>query len=168
MWDSNSKLAEQAARTARRLEAKRCRLVLAESCTGGLASAALATIPGISHWHCGSAVTYREQTKVDWLGVSAAAIALATAVSSEVSRQMAMGALTRTGEAHLSASITGHLGPNAPAGLDGVIFLALARREKQRIVIEATSRHTLHQTGRVERLHEAATLLLRTVALHLE
>ena len=44
-------------------------LVLAESCTGGLAAAALATIPGISRWFCGSAVTYRDQTKIDWLAV---------------------------------------------------------------------------------------------------
>ena len=53
-------LAESARLLARQLAETRTRLVLAESCTGGLAAATLAAIPGISHWLCGSAVTYRE------------------------------------------------------------------------------------------------------------
>ena len=54
---------------ATRLAERQERLVLAESCTGGLICATLATIPGISQWLCGSSVVYRETTKRDWLGI---------------------------------------------------------------------------------------------------
>ncbi|MCA9140480.1 MAG: CinA family protein, partial [Planctomycetales bacterium] len=51
------------------LSEKRVKLVLAESCTGGLVSAALTAIPGVSSWLAGSMVVYQEQSKVCWLGV---------------------------------------------------------------------------------------------------
>ena len=154
-------LEESARQLARQLAETRTRLVLAESCTGGLAAATLAAIPGISQWLCGSAVTYREQSKIDWLGVSAADIARVTAVSAEVARAMAWGVLLRTSEADLAVSVTGHLGPDAPAAYDGLVWLGVARRHAGWIESPSAVRHILTNTLRVQRQREAATLVLR-------
>jgi PncC family amidohydrolase len=137
------------------------RIVFAESCTAGLASATLAGVPGISRWHCGSAVTYREQTKIDWLGVSERDVTELGAVSEPVARQMACGVLQRTPEADVAAAITGHLGPQAPGDLDGVIYVAVAHRDAE--IQLHVWRHQLASSGRSERQQEAASLLLEHV-----
>lgn len=104
------------------------RIVFAESCTGGLVSASLARVPGISDFLCGSAVVYRLDTKAKWLGVSEPLLVDPGPVSEVVAREMAHGVLAHTPEADLAASITGHLGPNAPVDQDGLIFIGVAHR----------------------------------------
>jgi nicotinamide-nucleotide amidase len=111
------------------LRVQRSRIVFAESCTAGLVSATLARIAGVSEWHCGSAVVYRLDTKHRWLGVSEAMLQDPGPVSREVACAMATGVLERTPEANYAASITGHLGPDAPAQQDGLIWIAVAKRE---------------------------------------
>jgi nicotinamide-nucleotide amidase len=156
-----TELEEAARQLAQRLAETRTRLVLAESCTGGLVTATLTRMPGISQWFCGSAVTYRDRTKVDWLNVSAAHIAHVTAVSEEVAGEMAMGVLQRTPEADLAVSVTGHLGPDAPASLDGVVWFGVARRHAGRIDSPRTVRQTLSSRLRVDRQCEAAAIVMR-------
>jgi nicotinamide-nucleotide amidase len=151
-------LARQVART---LAERELRVVFAESCTAGLVSAALSRIPGISQWHCGSAVTYRDDTKSQWLAVRAADIARESAVSEPVARQMARGVLTNTPEAHLSASVTGHLGPDAPPDLDGVIYVAIAQRRGSRIQLSCVERLQLTSTTRYQRQREAVAQVFR-------
>lgn len=121
-------LSEAAWRLAEGLERHETRIVFAESCTAGLAAAALAIVPGISKWLCGSAVTYQEATKVRWVGISPADLENFTAVSAQVARAMAIGVLKATPHADLAVSVTGHLGPCAPPELDGVIFIGTAVR----------------------------------------
>ena len=103
-------------------------LVLAESCTAGLIAATLARVPGMSRRLAGSLVVYQIDSKVAWLGVSADTIQRHDVVSRDVAESMATQALIRTPHATSAISITGHLGPDAPAGLDGVAWLAIARR----------------------------------------
>lgn len=146
-----------------RLAQRGLRIVLAESCTGGLISAELAKVPGVSDWLCGSAVTYRCQTKVEWLGVRAEDIDRHTAVSSQVASQMASGVLKKTSEASLSAAITGHFGPGAPEGFDGVVFIGVAMRDSSGVVTATVTRHQLVQEQREERQAEAAELVLQLV-----
>ena len=110
------------------LEQTRIRIVFAESCTAGLVAASLAGVPGISAWLCGSAVTYQEKTKSDWLGVTSSDLEAFTAVSEQVTTSMAIGVLAKTTTADLAVAVTGHLGPGAPPPLDGVIFIAATRR----------------------------------------
>lgn len=121
-------LADSATRLAKQLQSKKVRIVFAESCTAGLVSAAMATVPGISAWLCGSAVTYQDETKAGWLGVTDAELEKFTAVSAEVASSMARGVLKITPAADLALSVTGHLGPGAPTDLDGVIFIGIAFR----------------------------------------
>ncbi len=87
------------------------RLVLAESCTGGTLSGALMQVPGVSKVFCGSAVTYREDTKVNWLGVRPETLRLHSAVSAETTEEMARGVLWATPEADIGFAVTGHYGP---------------------------------------------------------
>jgi PncC family amidohydrolase len=157
------KLAEISKQLVERLADRELRVVFAESCTGGLISAELAKIPGVSEWLCGSAVTYRCDTKVRWLGVGPEEIAKHTAVSREVASQMARGVLVRTPEASLSASVTGHLGPDAPEGFDGVVFVAVATRIANDHLTVEVSKNQLQTTERVERQAEAARLVLQLV-----
>ncbi|HCO22091.1 MAG: damage-inducible protein [Gimesia sp.] len=105
------------------------KLVLAESCTGGLAATLMTSLPGISEYFCGSAVVYRWDTKMKWLGVQRETLDEYTDVSLETAREMAVGVLRQTPEATLSASITGHLGPDAPIDQDGIICISLARSD---------------------------------------
>ncbi len=121
-------LSEAAWQLAEGLKRHETRIVFAESCTAGLAAAALAIVPGISKWLCGSAVTYQEATKVRWVGISPGDLENFTAVSDQVARAMAVGVLKATPHADIAVSVTGHLGPCAPPQLDGVIFIGTAVR----------------------------------------
>ena len=119
----------------------------------------LAGVPGVSNYLCGSAVTYRVDTKAQWLGIDADFIEAHTAESPETSLAMAIGILERTPEAEVAVAITGHLGPNAPPEKDGVVHAAIASRtgEEQTTAWES---FTLKSTDRVERQQEAAEAML--------
>src|SRR5262245_51227238 len=97
---------------AQRLQHLNRKVVFGESCTAGLVSAMLARVPGISNHLCGSAVTYRSETKAAWLKISKRLLESPGPVSDRVAREMAQQVLRRTPEADLAISITGHLGPN--------------------------------------------------------
>jgi nicotinamide-nucleotide amidase len=120
----------QARRVAALLRRRGLKIVFAESCTGGLVSGALTQTPGISQHHCGAMVTYRSQTKAAWLGVPAQDLEHPGPVSQKVTKRLADEVLRRTAEADLSLAVTGHLGPNAPKRLDGIVYFQLARRDK--------------------------------------
>jgi len=148
-----------------KLRKRQIRLVLAESCTGGLVAARLTEIGGASEVFCGSMVTYRDAVKAGWLGISADMLLQHSAVSAEVTREMARAVLRATPEASLAVAITGHLGPDAPQALDGVLYAAILWRETpsgaDSPLIEV--RHRLQTLGRVERQQEAAEFLLRWI-----
>ncbi len=90
---------------------KGCKMIAtAESCTGGMVAAALTDIPGSSAVVDRGFVTYTNAAKVEMLGVSPDTLAAHGAVSPEVAREMAQGALARS-HAHLAVAITGIAGP---------------------------------------------------------
>lgn len=126
---SDERLQAAAARLARSLQQSGQQIVLAESCTAGLVAASLGQIAGISRWLCGSWVSYQEASKRQWLAIPAELLYQHTAVSSAVAIAMAQGALMRTDSADLAVSVTGHLGPQAPADQDGQVFIAIACRQ---------------------------------------
>jgi nicotinamide-nucleotide amidase len=117
-----------ARRVASLLEASSHKVVFAESCTGGLVSGALTKIPGISNYHCGGVVVYRNETKMAYLGIPATVLKNPGPVSEKVAALMAVRILEMTPEADVAVSVTGHLGPKAPEDLDGLVFSSVAWR----------------------------------------
>ncbi len=104
-------------------------LATAESCTGGLIAGALTSIAGSSDVVERGYVVYSNRAKQDLLGVPAALIESAGAVSEEVARAMADGALAKSG-ASLSVAVTGIAGPGGGTAAKpvGLVHLAAARR----------------------------------------
>ena len=146
------------------LKASNQQLVLAESCTAGLAAARLGTVPGISEHFCGSAVVYQEGTKRDWLDIPTSMLTQNGAVSEQVAEQMALGSLDQTTAATLAVSITGHLGPDAPTDLDGQLFVGVALKQQPgEQPITVVNGQRLEPSSRFGRQQLAASLLLETV-----
>ncbi len=148
------------------LREKGLKIVFAESCTAGLVSATLARIPGISDFLCGSAVVYRLDTKHRWLDIPEAMLQNPGPVSRPVAESMAR-VLMMTPEADVAAAITGHLGPNAPDGMDGLVWMAFARRHSsfintRKIVLSTECQGTM--TMRESRQLEATAALLQFAA----
>ncbi|MFG0287623.1 MAG: CinA family protein [Rhodopirellula sp. JB044] len=140
------------------------RFALAESCTCGMAAALIGQVPGASEVFCGSAVTYRESAKTDWLGVDAADLRQFTAESREATDAMATGVLEATSEAHWGAAITGHLGPGAPIKSDGRVFVSIARRGADPGgTLVATDECVLQSMDRIDRQKEAAEYFIRWI-----
>lgn len=143
------------AELARALRSNGRRLVLAESCTGGLVAATLARTPGISEFFCGSFVVYRIDSKIRWIDVPESILVDPGPVSGEVALAMARGARARTPEADLALSITGHLGPNAPPEQDGLCYIGWHGNE-----VEGGKAVRLRATDRASRQSEAALAVL--------
>ena len=105
------------------------KVATAESCTGGLIAGTLTEIAGSSDVVERGFVTYSNEAKTELLGVPAAVIAQAGAVSAEVAEAMAEGALEASA-ADVAVSATGIAGPggatpNKPVGL---VYLGVCRR----------------------------------------
>ena len=109
------------------LTAQRATLATAESCTGGLLANRVTNVPGSSAVFVEGNVTYSNDAKTRTLGVSAELISAAGAVSEEVARAMAEGALQRSG-ATFALSTTGIAGPDGGTAQKpvGTVFVGLA------------------------------------------
>jgi nicotinamide-nucleotide amidase len=104
-------------------------LATAESCTGGLISAALTEIPGSSEVFDRAFVTYSNNAKRDLLGVPGDLIADLGAVSEPVARAMAEGAMVNA-EVDVAVAVTGVAGPGGGTPLKpvGLVHIACARK----------------------------------------
>ena len=102
-------------------------LVTAESCTGGLLAGLLTEVPGSSGMVERGFVTYSNAAKTELLGVAEELIARHGAVSAEVARAMADGALAKT-PAHIALSVTGIAGPDggSPEKPVGLVYFGVA------------------------------------------
>jgi nicotinamide-nucleotide amidase len=105
------------------------RVAVAESCTGGLVSAALTEIPGSSDVFEAGLVTYANEAKLSLLKVSEDVLDTFGAVSVAVAWAMAQGALAKT-EADTAVAITGVAGPEGGSDKKpvGTVVFARARR----------------------------------------
>lgn len=132
-------------------------LASAESCTGGLISAACTDLAGSSNWFERGFVTYSNAAKTELLGVDAALIAAHGAVSEEVARAMAAGAIARS-RAQVAVAVTGVAGPSGgsrtkPVGtvwfgfmLDGQLSSEVKHFDGDRAAVRlATVQHALQR-----------------------
>ena len=113
------------------------RIATAESCTGGLLIGLLTEIPGASATVERGFVTYSDDAKVELLGVGDRLIDEFGAVSDEVARAMAEGALARS-PVEIAISITGIAGPDggSPEKPVGLVFVAAAPRGRPTLARE--------------------------------
>jgi len=105
------------------------RIAVAESCTGGLVSAALTEISGSSDVFEAGFTTYSNEAKRDLLQVSEDVLDTFGAVSVAVAWAMAQGTLART-QADTAVAITGVAGPGGGSDKKpvGTVVFARARR----------------------------------------
>ncbi|WP_439814480.1 CinA family protein [Zavarzinia sp. CC-PAN008] len=112
------------------MRARGLRIATVESCTGGLIAACLTEIPGSSDVVDRGFVTYSNEAKSELVGVPADLIAAVGAVSEDVARAMAEGALARS-RADLAVSCTGVAGPGGGSAAKpvGLVHIACASRD---------------------------------------
>jgi len=119
----------------RLLTEREATLATAESCTGGLLASRITDVSGASIVFLEGNVTYSNNAKMRTLGVSEALLSTVGAVSEEVARAMAEGALKRAGSTY-ALSTTGIAGPDG--GTDkkpvGTVFIGLAATGSDTIV----------------------------------
>src|SRR5262245_14878681 len=120
------KLADDVLQAARSAGLK---IATAESCTGGLVAGALTEIAGSSDVVERGFVTYSNQAKCDLLGVTIEMLIAHGAVSEEVARAMAEGAVANSG-ADVAVSVTGIAGPGGGTATKpvGLVHIACARK----------------------------------------
>jgi nicotinamide-nucleotide amidase len=136
---------------------KRVVVATAESCTGGGVATAITRISGSAKWFDRGFVTYSNEAKTELLGVDAALIAKHGAVSEEVARAMASGAISHS-RAQVSVAVTGVAGPTGgsaakPVGtvwfafaLPGLLVSEVRRFDGDRAAVRsATVRHALQR-----------------------
>lgn len=113
------------------LKERHARLVVAESCTGGMLSSMLVDVPGVSEVFLEGLVTYANESKARRLGVPEATLAAHGAVSAETARAMAENPL-RYGDREgplFSLATTGVAGPDGgtPEKPAGTVWIACSR-----------------------------------------
>lgn len=124
----NKKTSEVIRRVHELFKKKGLTLSVAESCTGGLISHLLTTLPGASNFFEAGAVTYSIKSKEIIIGLSSETISRHGVVSEETAREMAekIKVLSKT---DFSLSTTGNLGPDILEGKErGLIYIAVSKK----------------------------------------
>jgi nicotinamide-nucleotide amidase len=157
-------LKDRAAALLRGCEARRWQLATAESCTGGLVAALLTEIPGSSAVVERGFVTYSNDAKTEMLGVPSTLLVAYGAVSEEVARAMADGALAHS-RADIAVAITGVAGPGggSEAKPVGLVHFALAHRGRETQVLVRRYGDLGRQIVRLRAVEEAMRLLESTL-----
>jgi PncC family amidohydrolase len=101
-------------------------LSVAESCTGGLISHFITTLPGASIFFEAGVVSYSAEAKRKILGVSSDIILKYGVVSGNTAREMAEKARSLM-KTDFSLSVTGNLGPDVLEGKEkGLVYMAVS------------------------------------------
>lgn len=136
----------------------------AESCTGGMVAAAITDVAGSSAVFERGFVTYSNVAKTEMLGVSPTTLEAHGAVSEEVAREMATGAL-RAAQATVAVSISGIAGPGGSEFKpEGRVCFGLATAEgveTKTIDFGALGRANVRSEARDEALSLLVTTLRR-------
>ncbi len=160
----DSELIREAEKLVELLRAHKLTVITAESCTGGLISAALSHARGASDCLHGGFVVYTKDCKAFVLGVERELLQRMGSVNAEVAHQLARGAIAHS-PADLAVAVTGVLGPepDEDGNPPGQVYFGLARRgDDSRVFAQHFSRDDPHEVRRavvlraLELLREAA------------
>ncbi|MDZ4169410.1 MAG: nicotinamide-nucleotide amidohydrolase family protein [Coriobacteriia bacterium] len=136
--------------------ASKVHIALAESCTGGMVSQALTSVPGASDVFLGGVVAYDNEVKIELLDVPPGLLAQYGAVSEETAKAMAEGARARL-HADVALSVTGIAGPTGGSADKpvGLVWFGVADRSKTYAVARRFA-----PTGRLAIRDRAVTVAL--------
>ena len=145
------------------LQKKNMIFTSAESCTGGLLSQSIVSVPGSSGWFSCSFVTYSNISKHKILGVSKDSLKRFGAVSEEVVTEMVDGAVAES-RADLGVAISGIAGPGggSPDRPVGTVCIAWKLKDKQAIrstFLFEGNRNEVRYATVVKSLEEAIELI---------
>ena len=145
------------------LQKKNMFFTSAESCTGGLLSQSIVSVPGSSGWFGCSFVTYSNISKHKILGVSKDSLKRFGAVSEEVVTEMVDGAVAES-RADLGVAISGIAGPGggSPDRPVGTVCIAWKLKDKQALrstFLFEGNRNEVRYATVVKSLEEAIDLI---------
>lgn len=125
----NSSILDKITNISQKLRENNLTITLAESCSGGLISAAFTEIPGASDIFDCSFVTYSNQSKKNILSVNTDILERFGAVSSQTAHAMAIGA-QKISNSNIALSVTGIAGPNSDSTQKkvGLVYIGLATK----------------------------------------
>ena len=144
---------------ANNLSAQNLKVTCAESCTGGLLAANMTRLPGSSAWFDMGFVTYSNEAKQQMLNVNPTTLAHYGAVSEEVVREMALGALIAS-KADYALSISGIAGPSGGSEEKPVGLVWFGVASKKRIWAEFKVFNGDRDQVRAQAVQHAIQLLL--------
>lgn len=167
MTSTNTDLTAIATELGAALKARGYMLAMAESCTGGLVAEVITRIAGSSAWFDRGFVTYSNAAKIDMLGVDSKTLEKFGAVSEQIAKEMAKGAL-KNSASQITGSITGIAGPDGgspekPVGMVCFAWAGLNFPVSASTQFFNGNRETIRQqaaiylmAGLIERLNSAA------------
>ena len=150
---------QQLQNLASNLSTQNLKVTCAESCTGGLLAANLTRLPGSSAWFDMGFVTYSNEAKQQMLNVNPTTLAHYGAVSEEVVREMALGALIAS-KADYALSISGIAGPSGGSEEKPVGLVWFGVASKKRIWAEFKVFNGDRDQVRAQAVQHAVQLLL--------
>ncbi len=129
-----SELEKETLRLHNHLQRADLTLAIAESCTGGMASEYLTSLPGASTYFLGSVVSYSNEVKIKLLAVADKILKKDGAVSEATAVAMAAGVRTNLGS-NISGAITGIAGPEGeePGKPVGTVYIAVKNATKKEV-----------------------------------
>lgn len=148
-----------------RAKANGVRVAVAESCTSGLVTAALGSVPGVSAVLERGFVVYTPEAKSQMLGVDPVLIAQVSPESAEVAQAMAQGVLAHA-PVDVALAVTGLAGPSGglPDKPVGTVFLAVAWRGSGEVSVYRQQFAGNRQQIRLQAAAYGLNLLLGAVA----
>ena len=155
---------DRAAQALQLASAQALRIVTAETCTAGLVSSCLTSVPGASKTFERGFVLYHDSAKATGLGVPEAVSRQYGAVSGEVTKGLAEGALGHS-TAGIAVAVTGYAGPGGGNEKNpvGTVYVAAARKGTDTMV----ERHVFsgdRDAVRMQAVDAALGLLVRQLS----
>jgi nicotinamide-nucleotide amidase len=155
---------DRAAQALQLASAQALRIATAETCTAGLVSSCLTSVPGASKTFERGFVLYHDSAKATGLGVPEAVSRQYGAVSGEVTKGLAEGALGHS-TAGVAVAVTGYAGPGGGNEKNpvGTVYVAAVRRGTDTMV----ERHVFsgdRDAVRMQAVDAALGLLVRQLS----
>jgi nicotinamide-nucleotide amidase len=155
---------DRAAQALQLASAQALRIATAETCTAGLVSSCLTSVPGASKTFERGFVLYHDSAKATGLGVPEAVSRQYGAVSGEVTKGLAEGALGHS-TAGVAVAVTGYAGPGGGNEKNpvGTVYVAAARKGTDTMV----ERHVFsgdRDAVRMQAVDAALGLLVRQLS----